>query len=136
MHALWSACNYTFQGHVNLAKAVLEKKRDAPVQMRLASGTTSLEPVVICSENCNFSFVRLCDILNVPMLHVVGREQYPNENPLGGVWSQGVPCTGGDAGPGTVDIDALEKVVDFFSSKGHPIIVVFNYIWHYVQRWL
>ena len=24
-------------------------------------------------------------------------------------------------------LDALEKVVDFFSSKGHPIIVVFNY---------
>ena len=66
-------------------------------------------------------------ISNVPMFHVVGREQYPNENPLGGVWSQGVPCTGGDAGPGTVDIDALEKMVDLFSSKGHPIIVVFNY---------
>ena len=126
MHALWSARNY-LSGKCESAKAALEKKRDTPVQMRLASGTTSLEPVVICSENCNFSFVRLCDIVNVPMFHVVGREQYPNESPLGGVWSQGVPCTGGDAGPGTVDIDALEKVVDFFSSKGHPIIVVFNY---------
>jgi histidine decarboxylase len=126
MHALWSARNY-LSGKCESVKAAPDKKHDAPVQMRLASGTTSLEPVVICSENCNFSFVRLCDIVNVPMFHVVGREQYPNESPLGGVWSQGVPCTGGDAGPGTVDIDALEKVVDFFSSKGHPIIVVFNY---------
>ena len=40
---------------------------------------------------------------------------------------KGVPCTGGDTGPGTIDVDALEKLVDFFSARGHPIIVVFNY---------
>jgi len=32
-----------------------------------------------------------------------------------------------DAGPGSVDIEALEKLVDFFSSKGYPILVIFIY---------
>ena len=35
--------------------------------------------------------------------------------------------TGDDSGPGTVDIEALTKLVDFFSAKGHPIIVIFSY---------
>ena len=26
-----------------------------------------------------------------------------------------------------MDIDALAKLVDFFSAKGHPIVVIFNY---------
>lgn len=52
---------------------------------------------------------------------------YLNENPLGGDWKEGVPCNGGATGPGTVDINQLEMLVDFFSSKGHPIVVVFNY---------
>ena len=34
---------------------------------------------------------------------------------------------GGDAGLGTIDIDALKTLVDF-SAKGHPIIVIFSYI--------
>ena len=38
-----------------------------------------------------------------------------------------MPCVDGDAGPGTVDIQALKGLVDFFTSKGHPILVIFNY---------
>ena len=38
-----------------------------------------------------------------------------------------MPCNSGDAGPGSIDIDALANLVDFFSAKGHPIIVIFNY---------
>ena len=30
-------------------------------------------------------------------------------------------------GPGAIDINALEQLVDFFSGKGHPIVVIFNY---------
>ncbi len=34
---------------------------------------------------------------------------------------------GGDAGDGTIDIKALSTLVDFFSAKDHPIIVIFKY---------
>ena len=52
---------------------------------------------------------------------------YPEECPLGTEWPLAVPCEGGDAGNGTIDIKALSTLVDFFSAKGHPIIVIFNY---------
>ena len=37
-----------------------------------------------------------------------------------------MPCSSGDAGKGRIDNHALTKLVDFFSAKGHPM-VVFNY---------
>ena len=50
---------------------------------------------------------------------------YPNENPLGGKGTPGVPCIGGDVGCGVIDIDTLETLVDFFSSQCYPVIVLF-----------
>ena len=102
LHALWSARKY------------------------LTSGSGA-QPLLFCSQSSNFSIAKLADIVGLKPFHEVGVELYPDLNPLRGDWVKGVPCTGGDAGPGTVDIDALEKLVDFFSARGHPIIVVFNY---------
>ena len=83
-----------------------------------------MPPVLFFSQNTNFSLSKLANLVGLKQFHEVGRGMYPHENPLGGEWKEGVPCSGGDAGPGTVDI---EKLVEFFSSKGHPIVVVFNY---------
>ena len=110
LHALWSARNY-LSGSFTSSQG---------------SAIVSKVPVAIFSQNSNSSFHKLCDVVNFLTFDCVGREYYPHDNPLGGEWTAGVPCTGGDAGPGTVDIDSLEKLVDFFSSKGHPIFVVFN----------
>ena len=102
LHALWSARKYLTTG-------------------------SGAQPLLFCSQSSNFSIAKLADIVGLKQFHEVGVELYPDQNPLGGDWVKGVPCTGGDAGPGTVDIDALEKLVEFFSAKGHPIVVVFNY---------
>ena len=108
LHALWSARNYLTLESSNM---------DNP----------AAQPVLFFSQNANFSICKLADIVGLMQFHQVGEELYPDQNPLGGDWVQGVPCTGGDAGPGTIDIDALEKLVDFFSAKGHPIVVLFSY---------
>ena len=108
LHALWSARKYLTTGLSNM-------------------DSSAAQPVLFCSQYANFSIEKLADIVGLKQFHKVGVELYPDQNPLGGDWVKGVPCTGGDAGPGTVDIDALEKLVDFFSAKGHPIVVVFNY---------
>ena len=104
MHALWSARNYLSMGEG------VEK-----------------QPALFFSQNANVSLSKLANIVKLPLFHEYGRLLYPNENPLGGDWVYGVPCTGGDAGPGTIDVDALVTLVDFFSGKGHPIVIVFNY---------
>ena len=108
MHALWSARKYLATDATNL-------------------DSSAAQPVLFFSQNANFSISKLADIVRLKTFHEVGHDQYPGQNPLGGDWVQGVPCTGGDAGPGTMDIDALGKLVDFFSAKGHPIVVVFSY---------
>ena len=108
LHALWSARKYLTTGSSNM-------------------DGSAAQPVLFLSQNTNFSIAKLADIVGLKQFNEVGVELYPDKNPLGGDWVKGVPCTGGDAGPGTVDIDALEKLVDFFSAKGHPIVVVFNY---------
>jgi histidine decarboxylase len=107
MHALWSARNY--------------------LTVESTHGEASMPPVLFFSQNTNFSLSKLANLVGLKQFHEVGRGMYPHENPLGGEWKEGVPCSGGDAGPGTVDINQLEKLVNFFSSKGHPIVVVFNY---------
>ena len=91
------------------------------------SSADDKSPVLLFSQYTNFSLKKLANILKLKQFDEVGREQYPGENPLGGEWVSGVPCTSGSTGPGTIDIDALEKLVNFFSGRGHPIIVVFNY---------
>ena len=48
----------------------------------------------------------------------VGICQYSNDNPLGGIST------------GSMDIDGLTKLVDFFTGKGHPILIIFNYGQH------
>ena len=111
IHALWSARNYLS------GRSELESKNDAPSKV----------PVVLFSQNSSFSLLKLCNLVNISTFDAIGNELYPEDYPLGGKWMPGVPCDGGDAGPGTIDITALEKLVDFFSSRGHPIVVVFTY---------
>ena len=84
-------------------------------------------PVVFFSSEAHHSFSKAAHTVNIPTFYSLGVQLYPNECPLGTEWPHFVPCEGGDAGLGTVDIQALGKLVDFFSGKGHPIVVVFNY---------
>ena len=84
-------------------------------------------PVVFFSSEAHHSARNAAHVVMIPTFHELGAQLYPDDNPLGGQWPTSVPCTGGGAGPGTIDIPSLAKLVDFFSKKGHPIVVIFNY---------
>ena len=118
IHALWSARNY-LSGRYE-CDVINNEKSETPT-------APSKAPVVFYSKNSNFSLIQLCNLVNISTFDAIGNDLYPGDNPLGGKWMPGVPCEGGDAGPGTIDISALEKLVDFFSGRGHPIVVVFSY---------
>ena len=75
----------------------------------------------------HFSIMKAMEAMVVSTFYETGTQRYPGECPLGGKWPLAVPCVGGDAGPGSIDIEALKALVDFFSAKGHPILVIFNY---------
>ena len=69
-------------------------------------------------------------MMNVPTFYELGQRKYPDDNPLfpGKLWPPSVPTNiDGDRLLGTINIDVLATLVDFFSAKGHPIIVILNY---------
>ena len=85
------------------------------------------KPVGFYSADSHFGVAKSFQVCDVPTFHEIGTQLYADENPLGGAWPRDVPCENGDAGPGNIDVKALTELVDFFSGKGHPIIIVFNY---------
>ena len=85
------------------------------------------KPVGFYSADSHYGVVKSFQVCDVPTFHEIGTQLYADENPLGGAWPRDVPCENGDAGPGNIDVKALTELVDFFSGKGHPIIIVFNY---------
>ena len=86
-----------------------------------------LKPVGFFSADSHYGVAKSFQVCDVSTFHDLGTQLYPGESPLGDEWPHDVPCENGDAGPGSIDVSALAKLVDFFSGKGHPIIVMFNY---------
>jgi histidine decarboxylase len=86
-------------------------------------------PVVFYSEDTHYSIIKAGIVLGLHTFYEIGQHDYPNENPLapGQPWSKEVPSTQGSAGPGSIDIPALVKLVEFFAAKGYPILICFNY---------
>ena len=54
-------------------------------------------PIVFYSQESNHSLKKAADITNIAPFNIVGSQLYPNQNPLGGKWEEGVPCNSGDA---------------------------------------
>ena len=87
----------------------------------------AFSPVAFYSHETHYSIGKSLDAVAVTTFYEMAIEKYPDDCPLGGEWPMTVPCEGGDAGSGAIDIKSLATLVDFFSAKGHPIIVIFNY---------
>ena len=68
-------------------------------------------PVVFFSSEAHRSARNAAHVVMIPTFHEVGVQLYADDNPLGGEWPTCVPCTGGGAGPGTIDIPSLAKLV-------------------------
>jgi histidine decarboxylase len=68
-------------------------------------------------------------MLEISTFYEIGNKLYPGNNPLepGKTWPKEVPSMGGKSGPGSIDVDALAKLVEFFAAKGYPILVSLNY---------
>ncbi len=87
-------------------------------------------PVLFFSEAAHYSLIKISNTLMVKTFHHIGEEKYEDECPLKeeqglkkGEWPEMVPVNP----DGTVHIDKLCDLVEFFAEKGYPSIVVFNY---------
>jgi len=89
-------------------------------------------PVAFFSEDTHYSIIKAMRVLNVPTFYEIGKRFYPKQNPLNpsGEWTEEfyeVPSVGGKLGSGSIDIEKLAILVEFFASKGYPILICCNY---------
>jgi histidine decarboxylase len=87
-------------------------------------------PVAFYSEDTHYSIIKIMRILGIQTFNTLGNGKYPGQCPLGPPgtpWPDEVPSEGGVLGPGSIDVHALAKLVEFFAEKGYPILVCLNY---------
>ncbi|MFI9811895.1 PLP-dependent aminotransferase family protein [Saccharothrix variisporea] len=86
-------------------------------------------PVAFYSQDTHYSVAKALRVLDIPSFYEVGTKMYPHANPLnpGKPWDLEVPSTNGGAGPGSIDVDKLVTLVEFFARMGHPVLINLNY---------
>lgn len=130
MYAVWNARDYLSGRYPSAPADTLTghgpnyhfKQCECP-----ADNPNAFTPVALFSHESHFGIAKSMQAMAVPTLYDLGTRKYPGECPLSGDWPSEVPCVDGDPGPGTIDIQALTTLADFFTAKGHPVIVIFNY---------
>ena len=130
LYAVWNARDYLSGKYVGgsseLSKCALSNYHYEQCECP-PNNPNAFCPVAFYSDETHYSIMKAMEAMIVSTFYEIGTQRYPGECPLGGKWPLAVPCVGGDAGPGIIDIEALKALVDFFSAKGHPILVIFNY---------
>ena len=95
----------------------------------LPANPNAYVPIAFFSADTHYSIVKAMRVLEIPTFYDMGTRLYPHDCPLGKntPWPTEVPSKDGPLGPGSINLEALQKLVAFFSEKGHPILVSFNY---------
>ena len=147
LYAAWNARDYLsgkymFYDPDQLSRALVKSIRDklvsvpqsigyAYAQAKLRSTGTeyAFEPLVFYSEDTHYSNIKATQTIDIPTFATIGEQRYPGMCPLEGYtdWPTEVPSKDGSLGPGTIDIDALITLAEFFVQRGYPIYVVLNY---------
>ena len=125
LYGIWNARDYLqgkcvvtdFTGKGSCVHVQRNSQRDAQ---------TAFTPVAFFSQDSHYSLVKCTMALQIKTFYELGNELYPNDCPLGGAWPNKVPSEGGDTGPGSIDIDKLYKLVEFFAAKGYPPLIILN----------
>ncbi|WP_229373230.1 pyridoxal-dependent decarboxylase [Umezawaea beigongshangensis] len=129
-YALWNARDYLsgktlmVEPDENGTGTLMWVQDTAPVDNQNA-----YSPVAFYSQDTHYSVSKALRVLNIPTFYEVGTKMYPHANPLnpGQPWDMEVPSQDGADGPGSVDVDKLITLVDFFAKMGHPVVLNLNY---------
>ena len=132
MQAIWNArdylCGHVTKGDVLQPGSSFTTADVMPICPQ--DNPNAFSPVAFYSSSSHPCVKKTLHMLQVPTFYELGQRKYPDDNPLspGKPWPSSVPNNiDGDRLLGTINIDVLATLVDFFSAKGHPIIVILNY---------
>jgi histidine decarboxylase len=134
IYGLWNARDYLSGRQLEVDKDPNKLGRTKylePKQEATNGGTNSYTPIAFFSEDAHYSIIKFMRVLGIATFNEIGEKYYKGQNPLDpdGDWSknQEVPSVDGSVGPGSVDEKKLAVLVEFFASKGYPILIVCNF---------
>lgn len=134
LYGMWNARDYlggkkilvdtnawTVQGNkkVNVRPRLVYHACTAPVE-----NPNAYSPIAFFSEDTHYSITKCMTMLDIRTFYAEGREKFPNQCPLtdDGDWPAEVPSYD----TGAINIENLTTLVEFFASRGYPIMVCFN----------
>ena len=127
LYGAWNGRDY-LQGKFMMTDVTSKVPSTLYVQAKASEGhENAFTPVAFFSEDSHYSLIKCSTVLEIKTFYELGNELYPNDCPLGGDWPSEVPSEGGDAGPGSIDVESLYKLVEFFAVKGYPPLIILNY---------
>ncbi|CAF1491491.1 unnamed protein product [Adineta ricciae] len=85
-------------------------------------------PVAFFSEDTHYSVGKALRMLEIRTFFEIGEMEYKGQCPItsDGHWPKKVPCENGNGGPGSVDVDKLIVLVEYFAQKGYPPLIILN----------
>ncbi|RYY20896.1 MAG: glutamate decarboxylase [Chitinophagaceae bacterium] len=120
------------------AKAKLKRGKHAlekPVKMvhpvDADENPNRFKPISFFSEDTHYSITKGMSVCSFTTFAEEGNRLYKNQCPIthDGTWPDEVPSHNinhGDPHSGSIKVDELEQLVDFFLDKGHPVFIVLN----------
>jgi histidine decarboxylase len=136
IYALWSARDYLAGRKLVVDKSGGNKPARQRRQRYLKPIINEADkkahtPVAFYSQDTHYSIVKAMRVLAIDTFYNIGSKYYKGKNPIDpqGSWDgyEEVPSKDGNQGVGAIDVDKLEKLVEFFASEGYPILINLNY---------
>ena len=126
LYASWNARDY-LQGKFMLTDK-REKYRVSYMRAKYFpnNNKNAFTPVAFYSEDTHYSLSKAMALLEINTFYQIGNTEYPGQCPLAGSngdWPLEVPSLS----TGSVDIDQLVQLVEFFAKKGYPPLIILNY---------
>ncbi|WP_299020003.1 pyridoxal-dependent decarboxylase [uncultured Photobacterium sp.] len=131
-YGLWNARDY-LAGRKLVADELQKKLRDTNYlhPKHIVDKPHAYTPIAFFSQDTHYSIIKAMRVLSISTFSEVGHAVYPGQNPLdpSGNWlkTKDVPSMDGNTGPGSIDVDKLAILVEFFTEKNYPIIICCNY---------
>jgi len=88
----------------------------------------AFHPVAFFSQDTHYSITKIVRALEIRTFYEIGEKEYKYQCPItpDGRWPKEVPSEGGNAGPGSIDVNKLLQLVEFFARTGSPPLIVLN----------
>ena len=127
LYGVWNARDY-LQGKFMMEDQSSGTSRTYYVRPKTTTDQSpnAFTPVVFYSQDTHYSMIKAMAVMELDTFYSIGNTKYPGKCPLDGSngdWPFEVPSEES----GSVNIEKLAQLVEFFASEGYPPLIIMNY---------